>query len=191
MFATRLCGIQGYILQRTVVKDVYYRDKQIDASCAFSFSLYDVDVVTQFKGVRPIAYQAHCVLGPLRTTPIAYQAHCVPGPLCTRPTVCVPGPLCTRPTAYQAHCVPGSLCIRPTVYQAHWFPGPLCTRPIVYQAHCVPVPVLGLGLKVPIHFLTQSRDPISRYGKPVERTNELISRPISLVRSTGFSQQLL
>ena len=46
------------------------------------------------------------------------------------------------------------------------------------------------ALKASIHFLTQSCDPISRYGKPVERTNEIFSRPISLVRSTDLPQQL-
>ena len=45
-------------------------------------------------------------------------------------------------------------------------------------------------VKFPIYFLTLSCDPISSYGKPVERTNEIISRPTSLIRSTGFPQQL-
>ena len=45
---------------------------------------------------------------------------------------------------------------------------------------------IGPTLKPSTHFLTQSCDPISRYGKPVERTNEIISKPILLIRSTGF-----
>ena len=47
------------------------------------------------------------------------------------------------------------------------------------------------AFKIPIHFLTQSCDSISCYGKPMKQTkNEIISRPISLVRSTGFPWQL-
>ena len=39
--------------------------------------------------------------------------------------------------------------------------------------------LLGQGfLETPIHSLTQSCDPISCCGKPVERTSEIISRPI-------------
>ena len=37
-----------------------------------------------------------------------------------------------------------------------------------------------------IHFLTQSSHPIIQDRKPWERTNEIISRPISLVCSAGF-----
>ena len=33
--------------------------------------------------------------------------------------------------------------------------------------------------KVPVHFMTQSCDPISCYGKPVELTKQIITRPIS------------
>ena len=40
-------------------------------------------------------------------------------------------------------------------------------------------------LNAPIDFLT----PISRYEKPMEGTKEIISTPISLVRSTGFPKQ--
>ena len=36
----------------------------------------------------------------------------------------------------------------------------------------------SLSFNAPIQFLTQSCDPSSRYGKPVERTDEIISRPI-------------
>ena len=46
-------------------------------------------------------------------------------------------------------------------------------------------------VKAPIHVLTQSCDLISLCGKPVERTSEIIRRPISLVRSTDFPQQLI
>ena len=45
---------------------------------------------------------------------------------------------------------------------------------------------ISLGLKAQIHLLTQSCDLICRYGKPGERTSEIMSRPISLVRSSGF-----
>ena len=50
---------------------------------------------------------------------------------------------------------------------------------------------IAYGIKAPTHFLTQSCDPISRYGKPVKRTNEIISRLISWVHITGFLQQLI
>ena len=43
-----------------------------------------------------------------------------------------------------------------------------------------------LRVQVLINFLTQSCDPTSCYRNPVQRTNEIVSRPISLVRSTGF-----
>ena len=46
-------------------------------------------------------------------------------------------------------------------------------------------------LRPPIHFLTQSRDPISCYRKPMERTNETISRSILLIRSNRFPKQLV
>ena len=46
-------------------------------------------------------------------------------------------------------------------------------------------------LKASIHFLTQSWDLISCYGKPVAQTIEIILRPISLICSTGFLQQLI
>ena len=45
--------------------------------------------------------------------------------------------------------------------------------------------------KALIPFLTQSCDSISRYGKPVEQINEIISRPVWLIHSTGFLQQLI
>ena len=48
-----------------------------------------------------------------------------------------------------------------------------------------------LYLMVPIHFLTQSYDPVSCYGKTVEWTIEIISRLISLIRCTGFPWQLI
>ena len=40
--------------------------------------------------------------------------------------------------------------------------------------------------KALIHFQTQSDDPISCHGKPLEWTNEIVYPMISLVRSTGF-----
>ena len=51
--------------------------------------------------------------------------------------------------------------------------------------------LVASSLKASIHFVTHSCGQISCYGKPVERTNEIISRPISLVRFTGFPQQLI
>ena len=42
-----------------------------------------------------------------------------------------------------------------------------------------------------IHFPTQACDPINCYRKPVERTSEISLEMISLVRSTGFPQQLI
>ena len=45
--------------------------------------------------------------------------------------------------------------------------------------------------KAPIHSLTQLFDPVSCYGKPVEQTSEIGLEMIQLVRSTGFSQQLI
>ena len=42
-----------------------------------------------------------------------------------------------------------------------------------------------------IHSLTQSGQPISHDRKPVERTNEIISRPVWWVHSVGFPQQLI
>ena len=44
--------------------------------------------------------------------------------------------------------------------------------------------VFFVGIKATIHFPTQSCDPISCYGKPVERTNEIGLEMISLVPST-------
>lgn len=37
--------------------------------------------------------------------------------------------------------------------------------------------------------MTQPRDPISCHGKSAERTKEIISKPISLFRSTAFPRQ--
>ena len=45
-------------------------------------------------------------------------------------------------------------------------------------------------ITAPIHFLTQTRDPII-YGKPMERTNIIVSRPILVVRFTGYPHQLI
>ena len=45
--------------------------------------------------------------------------------------------------------------------------------------------------KAPIRFRTQSDDPISCYGKPVDRTNEIKGYAVSLVLSTGFLQRLI
>ena len=45
------------------------------------------------------------------------------------------------------------------------------------------------GLQALIHFRTQSDDPISCYGKPVERTNEIAYPLISLVHYTGLTQR--
>ena len=46
--------------------------------------------------------------------------------------------------------------------------------------------VRHIAAKAPIHCRTQSDDPISRYGKPVELTSGLAYPLISLVRSIGF-----
>ena len=46
-------------------------------------------------------------------------------------------------------------------------------------------------LKAPIHSLTQSCDPISCCGKPMERTNEIGLEMVSLVHSTGFAEWLI
>ena len=47
------------------------------------------------------------------------------------------------------------------------------------------------GLQALIHFRTQSDDPISCYGKPVERTNEIAYHAKSLARSIGFLWQVI
>ena len=46
-------------------------------------------------------------------------------------------------------------------------------------------PVWNRTLKAPTHFLTDSCDPISCYGKPVKRTSDIGLEMISLVCSTG------
>ena len=43
------------------------------------------------------------------------------------------------------------------------------------------------SVKARIHLLIQSCDPITRYGKPLERTNEIGPEMIPLVRATGAS----
>ena len=41
-------------------------------------------------------------------------------------------------------------------------------------------------LKSPSHFRTESDDPIGCYGKPMEQTNEIKGRAISMVPFSGF-----
>ena len=50
----------------------------------------------------------------------------------------------------------------------------------------VRLPVWQAVLKASIHLLTQSCDPISCCGKPVERTNEIGLQITTSVRSTGY-----